>query len=82
MKIFEGEMFIRCQTMTLLQIFCELMLYFKIIFKIMRVADVTLSVNGLRIGCDNDVLSAACLSRRVRSRACLKVVCESHTGSG
>ena len=42
MKIFEGEMFIRSQTITLLQIFCELMLSFKVILKTMRVADVTL----------------------------------------
>ena len=41
MKVFEGEMFIRSQTITLLQIFCEFMHYFKVIFKTMRVADVT-----------------------------------------
>ena len=40
-KIFEGEMLIRSQTTTLLQIFCELLLYSPVIFKSMRVADIT-----------------------------------------
>ena len=41
MKTFEGEMLIRSQTKTLLQIYCELSLYSQVIFKSMRVADDT-----------------------------------------
>ena len=40
-KIFAGEIFIKHQTKTLLQIFCELFLHSKVIFKSMRVADDT-----------------------------------------
>ena len=39
LKIFEGEMLIRSHTTTLLQIFCELLLYSQVIFKSMEVAD-------------------------------------------
>ena len=38
-KIFEGEMFIRILTTTLLQIFCENLLYFQVIFKSVKIAD-------------------------------------------
>ena len=38
-KIFEREMLTRCQTTTLLRIFCELSLYSKVIFKSMKAAD-------------------------------------------
>ena len=38
-KIFEGEMFIRILPTTLLQIFCENLLYFQVIFKSMKIAD-------------------------------------------
>ena len=51
MKIFEGDMFIRSQTITLLQIFSESMLYFKVIFKTEssgRYLLEKLSINGLR----------------------------------
>ena len=41
MKTFEGEMFIRSQITTLLQIFSELSLYSQVIFKSMKVADDT-----------------------------------------
>ena len=41
LKTFEGEMLIRSQTTTFLQIFCELSLYSKVIIKSMRVADDT-----------------------------------------
>ena len=41
LKTFEGELFIRSQTTTPLQIFCELSLYSQVIFKSMRVADDT-----------------------------------------
>ena len=37
-KIFEGEMFIRIFPTTLLQIFCENLLYFQVIFKSMKIA--------------------------------------------
>ena len=40
-KTFEGEMLIISLTTTLLQIICELLLYCKVISKIMRVADDT-----------------------------------------
>ena len=50
-KIFEGEMFIRILPTTLLQIFCENLFYFQVIFKSMKIADDTFletqSVNGL-----------------------------------
>ena len=46
MKIFEGEMFIRSQTIALLQIVCELMLYFQVIFESTRVADDTFKRNS------------------------------------
>ena len=39
-KTYEGEMFIRSQTTTLLQIFCEFSLCSQVIFKSMKVADV------------------------------------------
>ena len=45
-KIFEGEMLIRCQITTLLQIFCELLLYSQIIFRSMKVADDTSKSNS------------------------------------
>ena len=52
-KIFEGEMFIRILPTTLIQIFCENLLYFQVIFKSMKIADDTFlgksSVNGLRV---------------------------------
>ena len=38
-KTFEGEMLIRSETTTLLQIFCEFSLYSQVVFKSMRVAD-------------------------------------------
>ena len=38
-KIFQREMLTRRQTTTLLQIFCELLLYSQVIFKSMKVAD-------------------------------------------
>ena len=41
LKIIEGEMLIRSQTTTLLQIFYELSLYSQVIFKSMKVADDT-----------------------------------------
>ena len=41
LKTFGGEMLIRSQTTTLLQIFCELLLYSKVIFESMKVADDT-----------------------------------------
>ena len=41
LKTFEGDMLISSQTRTLLQIFCEFLLYSKDIFKSMRVADDT-----------------------------------------
>ena len=52
-KIFEGNFFISNQTITLLQIFCELLLYSKVIFISMRVANLyfleeLLSENGLK----------------------------------
>ena len=37
----EGKMFERSQTTTLLQLLCELLLYSKVILKIMKVADDT-----------------------------------------
>ena len=40
-KRFEGEMFIRILPTTLLQIFCENLLYFQVIFKSMKIADDT-----------------------------------------
>ena len=52
-EIFEGYMFIISRTTTLLQIFCELSRYSRVIFKGMREADDpfqrTLSVNGLKL---------------------------------
>ena len=45
-KIFEGEMFIRMLPTTLLQIFCENLLYFQVIFKSMKLADDTFSSNS------------------------------------
>ena len=39
LKTFEGEMLIRSQTTTLLQIFCEMLLYSQVIFKSMKLAD-------------------------------------------
>ena len=45
-KIFEGEMLIRSQTTTLLQIFCELLLYSQVSFKSMKVADDTSKRNS------------------------------------
>ena len=41
LKTFEGEMLIRSQTKTLIQIFCELLLYSQVIFESMKVADDT-----------------------------------------
>ena len=41
LKLFEGEMLIRNQTSTLLQIFCKLLIYSHVTFKSMRVADDT-----------------------------------------
>ena len=41
LQISEGKMLIRIQTTTLLQIFCEFLLYYQVIFKSMRVADDT-----------------------------------------
>ena len=41
LKMFEGEMLIISPTKTVLQIFCELMLYSQVIFKSMKVADAT-----------------------------------------
>ena len=38
-KIFQGEMFIRILPTTLLQIFCENLLYFQVILKSMKIAD-------------------------------------------
>ena len=46
MKIVQGEVFIKSQTITLHQIFRERMLSFKVIFKTMRVADVTFKRNS------------------------------------
>ena len=40
-KEFEGEMLIKSQATTLLQIYCELLLYSQDIFKSMKVADDT-----------------------------------------
>ena len=40
-KIFEGEMFIRILPTTLLQIFCENLLYNQVIFRSMKIADNT-----------------------------------------
>ena len=40
-KIFEGEIIIRILPTTLLQIFCENLLYFQVIFKSMKIADDT-----------------------------------------
>ena len=40
-KIFEEEMFIRILPTTLLQIFCENLLYFQVILKSMKIADDT-----------------------------------------
>ena len=45
-KIFEGEMFIRILLTTLLQIFCENLLYFQVIFKSMKIADDTFLGNS------------------------------------
>ena len=45
-KIFEGEMFIRILPTTLLQIFCENLLYFQVIFKSMKIADDTFLGNS------------------------------------
>ena len=45
-KIFEGEMFIRILPTTLLQIFCENLLYFQVIFKSMKIADDTFLENS------------------------------------
>ena len=45
-KIFEGEMFIRILPTTLLQIFCENLLYFQVIFKGMKIADDTFLGNS------------------------------------
>ena len=45
-KIFEGEMFIRILPTTLLQIFCENLLYFQYIFKSMKIADDTFLGNS------------------------------------
>ena len=39
MYLIEEEVLIRSQTTTLLQIFCEVVLYSKVIFKSMQVAD-------------------------------------------
>ena len=54
-KIFEGEMFIRILPTTVLQIFCENLLYFQVIFKSMKKNTIlywgTLSVNGLNHDC-------------------------------
>ena len=47
MKIFEKVMLIRSQATTLLQIFCELLLYSQNTFKSMILSNGTLSVNGL-----------------------------------
>ena len=44
-KIFEGEMFIRILPTTLLQIFCENLLYFQVIFRSMKIADNTFMGN-------------------------------------
>ena len=49
MKIFEGEMLIRNQITTLLQIFCDLSLYSQVIFESMRIADDTLSRGNLSV---------------------------------
>ena len=40
-KVFDGEMLIRSQKTTLLQIFCELSLYSQVMLKSIRVADDT-----------------------------------------
>ena len=45
-KIFEGEMFIRILPTTLLQIFCENLFYFQVIFKSMKIADDTFLGNS------------------------------------
>ena len=45
-KLFEGEMFIRILPTTLLQIFCENLLYFQVIFKSMIIADNTFLENS------------------------------------
>ena len=40
-KIFDGELFIRTLSTTLLQIFCDFMLHFKVIFESLKVPDDT-----------------------------------------
>ena len=45
-KLFEGEMFIRLLPTTLLQIFCENLLYFQVIFKSVKIADDTFLGNS------------------------------------
>ena len=45
-KLFEGEMFIRILPTTLLQIFCENLLYFQVILKSMKIADDTFLGNS------------------------------------
>ena len=45
-KRFEGEMFIRILPTTLLQIFCNNLLYFQVIFKSMKIADDTFLGNS------------------------------------
>ena len=45
-KIFKGEMFIRILPTTLLQIFCENLLYFQVILKSMKIADDTFLGNS------------------------------------
>ena len=46
LRIFEGEMFIRILPTTLLQIFCENLLYIQVIFKSLRIADDTFLGNS------------------------------------
>ena len=45
-NIFEGEMFSLIYPTSLLQIFCENLLYFQVIFKIMKIADDTFLGNS------------------------------------
>ena len=44
--MFEGEVLIRTQSSTLLQIICELMLYLQVIFKSMKEADTIFQGNS------------------------------------
>ena len=46
MRTFEEEMLIRSHTTTLIQIFCELLLNYQVIFKGVRVADDTFFRNS------------------------------------